>query len=149
MRPETWFVLGSFFAALLFGEFKARVGSAPIVRFFLGAFAMIGALIFLGCPWRAILRLSGGDWNAILGICGLVLGIWIGTLFLKKGFNLGRSQKTYASVGLLMPILMLGFLVLMFVFSTGEWGRSKKAGCSCTASRGRVPCMRLFFSLLL
>lgn len=117
MRPEIiGFVIGSFIAALAFGEFKARAGSAPIVRFFLGAFAMIGALVFLGCPWRAILRLAGGDWNAILGICGLVFGIWLGTLFLKKGFNLGKSQKTHASVGLLMPILMLGFLVLMFVF---------------------------------
>ncbi|NLA73888.1 MAG: YedE-related selenium metabolism membrane protein [Deltaproteobacteria bacterium] len=117
MRPEIiGFVLGAFIAALLFGEFRARAGSAPIVRFFLGAFAMIGALVFLGCPWRAILRLAGGDWNAILGIFGLVFGIWLGTLFLKKGFNLGRSQKTYASVGLLMPILMVGFLVLMFVF---------------------------------
>jgi YedE family putative selenium metabolism protein len=121
MRPEIiGFVLGSLVAALSFGEFRARAGSAPIARFFLGAFAIIGALIFLGCPWRSILRLAGGDWNAILGICGLVFGIWLGTLFLKKGFNLGRSQKTHTSVGLLLPILMIGFLVLMFVFPQVE-----------------------------
>ncbi len=121
MRPEIiGFVLGSFIAALAFGEYRARAGSSPIVRFFLGAFAMIGALVFLGCPWRAILRLAGGDWNAILGICGLILGIWLGTLFLKKGFNLGKSQKTHKSVGLLMPILMLGFLVLMLIFPQVE-----------------------------
>lgn len=117
MRPEIiGFVIGSLIAALVFKEFRARTGSAPIVRFFLGAFAMIGALVFLGCPWRGLLRFAAGDWNAILGLGGLVVGVWIGTIFLKKGYNLGRSQKTYASVGLLMPILMAGFLVIMFIF---------------------------------
>ncbi|MGD9159132.1 MAG: YedE family putative selenium transporter [Desulfobacteraceae bacterium] len=117
MRPEIiGFVIGSLAAASIFKEYKSRAGSAPIVRFFLGAFAMIGALVFLGCPWRGLLRLAGGDWNAILGLAGLVAGIWIGTLFLKNGYNLGRSQKTYSSVGLLMPILMAGFLVFMFIF---------------------------------
>src|SRR4030042_5037665 len=72
MRPEIiGFVLGSLLAASLFKEFGPRVGSAPIVRFVLGAFAMIGALVFLGCPWRAILRLAGGGGNAILGLLGL------------------------------------------------------------------------------
>ena len=69
MRPEIiGFVLGSFIAAYAFKEFKSRLGSAPIVRFILGFFAMIGALIFLGCPWRAILRLAGGDLNSIFGL---------------------------------------------------------------------------------
>lgn len=117
MRPEIiGFVLGSLIAAYIFGEFRARVGSAPIVRFILGAFAMIGALVFLGCPWRAMLRLAGGDGSAIFGLAGLTLGVWIGTLFLKGGYNLGRSQKTHASVGWLMPLLMLGFLVLMLIY---------------------------------
>jgi YedE family putative selenium metabolism protein len=103
-------------AAYLFKEFRARAGSAPIVRFILGVFAMIGALIFLGCPWRAALRLAGGDGNAIFGLLGLIGGIWIGTLFLRNGYDLGRSQKTYASVGWLLPLTMLGFLVLLLVF---------------------------------
>jgi YedE family putative selenium metabolism protein len=117
MRPEIiGFVIGSLVAALIFKEYKSRAGSAPIVRFFLGVFAMIGALVFLGCPWRGLLRLAGGDWNSILGLAGLITGIWVGTLFFKNGYNLGRSQKTYASVGLLMPILMAGFLVIMLIF---------------------------------
>jgi len=63
MRPEIiGFVLGSFAAAYLFKEFRSRLGSAPIVRFILGVFAMVGALIFLGCPWRALLRLAGGEY---------------------------------------------------------------------------------------
>jgi YedE family putative selenium metabolism protein len=117
MRPEIiGFVLGALLAALIFREFKPRAGSAPIVRFVLGVFAMIGALVFLGCPWRAMLRLAGGDGNAIVGLAGLVVGIWIGTLFLKSGYNLGRAQKTYVSVGLIMPLIMLGFLLLMLIF---------------------------------
>lgn len=114
MRPEIiGFVLGSFAAAYLFKEFRSRLGSAPIVRFVLGVFAMIGALIFLGCPWRALLRLAGGDWNAILGLVGLAVGIWIGTLFLRNGYNLGRSHKTHISAGWIMPLVMLSFLVIM------------------------------------
>ncbi len=114
LRPEIiGFVLGSFGAAYLFREFKPRVGSAPLVRFILGVFAMIGALMFLGCPWRALLRLAGGDWNAILGLLGLAFGIWIGTRFLKSGYNLGATHKTHTSVGWIFPVIMAGFLVLM------------------------------------
>ena len=117
VRPEIiGFVLGSLIAAFAFGEFKARVGSAPIVRFILGALAMIGALVFLGCPWRAMLRLAGGDGSALFGLAGLIFGIWVGTLFLKKGYNLGRTQKTHTSVGLMMPLLMLGLFILMLIY---------------------------------
>ncbi len=117
LRPEIIaFVVGSFIAALIFREFKARTGSAPVVRFLLGVFAMIGALVFLGCPWRALIRLSAGDGNAIIGIAGLIVGIWIGTLFLRRGYNLGRSNKTPAMVGLMMPIVMVGLMILAFIF---------------------------------
>jgi YedE family putative selenium metabolism protein len=116
MRPEIiGFVFGALIAAYLFKEFRPRAGSAPIVRFVLGAFAMIGALVFLGCPWRAMLRLAGGDWNAIFGILGLIGGIWIGTWFLRGGYNLGRALETHTTVGWLLPLIMLGFLALMLI----------------------------------
>lgn len=114
LRPEIiGFVLGSFVAAYAFKEFRPRMGSSPVVRFLLGAFAMIGALVFLGCPWRALLRLAGGDWNAILGLLGLTLGIWIGTRFLKKGYSLGPAQGSNKAAGWIFPLLMAGALVLM------------------------------------
>lgn len=114
IRPEIIaFVLGSTIAALLFREFKPRAGSAPIVRFLLGMFAMIGALVFLGCPWRALLRLAGGDLNAIPGLAGLVTGIALGVWFLKRGYSLGRSRPAPAPVGWIMPALMLGLLLLL------------------------------------
>ncbi len=109
------FVLGSLVAAVIFREFRPRAGSAPIARFVLGAFAMIGVLVFLGCPWRALLRLSAGDGNAVLGLAGFTTGIWIATLFFHKGFNLGRSHATYVSVGLILPMIVTGLLVLRFL----------------------------------
>ena len=82
IRPEIiGLVLGAFIAALAFRESKPRTGSAPLVRFLLGMLAVFGALVFLGCPWRAYLRLAGGNWNAIFGIFGLVAGIGLGVVF--------------------------------------------------------------------
>jgi YedE family putative selenium metabolism protein len=79
IRPEIiGFVLGAVIAALAFGEFRPRAGSAPLIRFLLGGFSVVGALIFMGCPWRAYLRLAGGDLNAIPGILGLIGGILLG-----------------------------------------------------------------------
>lgn len=116
LRPEIMgFVLGAFIMAVFAGEYKPRGGSSPLIRFFLGLFAMIGALIFLGCPWRALLRLAAGDGNAILGLLGLAIGIFVGILFLKKGFSLGRSYSQAKAGGWIMPGLMVG-LLLMLVF---------------------------------
>jgi hypothetical protein len=116
IRPEIiGFVFGSLIAALVFKEFKARSGSAPLLRFVLGFLAMIGALVFLGCPWRALLRLAGGDGNALFGLAGLITGIWVGIFFIKSGYNLGRNQRTYPLVGWIMPLIMMGlFLLLLF-----------------------------------
>ncbi len=117
MRPEIiGFVIGALIAAYLFKEFRPRGGSSPIIRFVLGIFAMIGALVFLGCPWRALLRLAGGDWNAILGIIGLGVGVGIGALFLRSGYDLGRSGKTHVTAGIMFPLIMLSFLVLVLIF---------------------------------
>jgi len=114
IRPEIiGFVLGATIAGLAFREFKARTGSAPLVRFILGVFAMIGALAFLGCPWRALLRLAGGDLNAILGLAGLTVGVAVGVQFLKASYNLGRSHSAPAVVGWVIPALMVGLLLLL------------------------------------
>ena len=89
IRPEiTGFILGSFLSAFLFREYSPRGGSSPLVRFGLGVFAMLGALVFLGCPWRAYLRVAGGDWNALYGVGGLVVGLFTGDVGL-----VGRAMK--------------------------------------------------------
>jgi YedE family putative selenium metabolism protein len=114
IRPEIiGLVLGALIAALIFREFKPRTGSAPLVRFVLGMFAVFGALVFLGCPWRAYLRLAGGDWNAIFGILGLVAGIGVGIVFLRMGFSLGRSRPAPYALGWVIPVIMVALLVLL------------------------------------
>lgn len=114
IRPEIiGFVLGALVAALIFKEFKPRAGSSPLIRFILGFLAMIGALVFLGCPWRTLLRLAGGDGNALFGLAGLIVGIWVGIFFIKSGYNLGRNQRTYTIVGWVMPVIMVGLLLLL------------------------------------
>ncbi len=126
LRPEIpAFCLGALIAALAFREFRPRTGSSPAVRFVLGMFAMIGALVFLGCSWRALLRLAGGDWNSILGIAGLVAGIALGVQFLRMGFSLGRTHPNRILTGLAMPFLMLVLLILaIFYPQFGEEGKA-------------------------
>ena len=116
-RPEIFgLVLGAFLAALAAGEFRPRGGSSPVVRFFLGAVVSIGALVFLGCPWRALLRLAGGDWNAIFGLLGLICGVAAGTVFLRQNYSLGRNVPGRRGLGLIFPLFMLALLGLRLAF---------------------------------
>ena len=63
LRPEIpGIILGAAISAFFGKETVARSGSSPAVRFILGMFVMIGALVFLGCPTRMVLRLGGGGW---------------------------------------------------------------------------------------
>lgn len=115
IRPEIpGFILGSFISSLIFREYSPRGGSSPAVRFALGVFAMFGALVFLGCPWRAYLRVSGGDWNALYGVGGLIVGTFIGILFLWNGFSLGPSERNPKFSGLIMPLFSIALLALLF-----------------------------------
>ena len=114
MRPEIiGIVLGSMAAALAAKEFRARAGSSPAVRFILGLFVMIGALVFLGCPLRMVIRLGGGDLTAVIGLLGFLVGILVGVVFLKKGFSLGRAYAVRKSEGFMLPGVMVVLLVLL------------------------------------
>ncbi|MDR1978486.1 MAG: YedE-related selenium metabolism membrane protein [Synergistaceae bacterium] len=116
LRPEIpALILGAFASALLFREYAPRGGSSPVVRFFLGVCAMFGALVFLGCPWRAYLRVAGGDWNALYGVGGLAAGALIGITFLWNGFSLGASERNPKASGLVMPLIALALLALVFL----------------------------------
>lgn len=93
---------------------------------------MIGALAFLGCPLRMILRLAAGDLNALVGFLGFSGGIWVGSQFLKMGFSLGPSQVLGKINGLIIPGLMLILFVLFIslpdiFFSSTEGPGSSRA----------------------
>src|SRR5690554_5311427 len=116
IRPEViGLVLGSFFLASKNKEFSSRGGSSPFTRFVLSIIVMIGALVFLGCPLRMVLRIAGGDLNAIVGLIGFIAGIYVGVFYLNKGFNLKRSYKLTNFEGYLFPAVNVGLLILLII----------------------------------
>ncbi|MCI5674577.1 MAG: YedE-related selenium metabolism membrane protein [Ezakiella sp.] len=114
IRPEVLaFVLGAFITSIIGKDFKSRGGSNPLIRFVLGFFTMVGALVFLGCPLRMLLRIGGGDLNAIVGLVGYVCGILVGIFFIKRGFSLGRSHKQSKIAGYIMPLIAVVLLIFL------------------------------------
>lgn len=128
IRPEIiGLVLGSFGVALVKKEFSAKGGSAPVTRFVLGFFVMVGCLMFLGCPFRMILRLAGGDLNALLGLLGFALGILAGVFFLKRGYSLKRTYTQTKLDGVIFPVIQVVVFILLvaapaFIFFTEAGG---------------------------
>ncbi|MEN1759642.1 YedE family putative selenium transporter [Anoxynatronum sibiricum] len=116
-RPEVMgLVIGAFIMAKSRGEFASKGGSAPFIRFFLGALMMISALVFLGCPLRMVLRLAGGDLNALPATGGFVVGIAIGIFFLNRGYNLKRNYTLAKSEGYAFPLVNVLLLVVLIAF---------------------------------
>lgn len=114
VRPEIiGIVLGAFLMALGKKEYSARGGSSPFTRFVLGFIVIIGALMFLGCPLRMVLRLAGGDLNALFGLIGFIAGIALGIVFLNKGFTLKRAYSLNKYEGYLLPIINVVLLILV------------------------------------
>lgn len=125
LRPELiGLVLGGFLASLFWTkEFAPKNSTATFSSFFLGVFAMIGALVFLGCPWRAFLRLGGGDMTAIAGFLGLAVGVGIGLFFKKNGYKVDESVSVSKNIGFLPVIFsVLLLLALVFGLKIGENG---------------------------
>ena len=118
-RPEIiGIVLGAFIISVVTKEYRSTAGSSPMIRFVLGIIIMIGALLFLGCPLRMVLRMAAGDLNAYVGLIGFVAGIATGIVALKQGFSLGRAHETNKMNGAVLPVLMLGILVMILMGSS-------------------------------
>ena len=102
-RPEIiGLILGAFIISIATKEFRSTGGSSPMIRFVLGVIIMIGALVFLGCPLRMVLRMSAGDLNAWVALIGFILGVATGVFALKQGFSLGA----------VLPVIVVGILIL-------------------------------------
>ncbi|MFR1988613.1 MAG: YedE family putative selenium transporter [Oscillospiraceae bacterium] len=120
VRPEIiGLVLGSFLMALASKRMESQsrfVSRAPLCARRLRR--MIGALAFLGCPLRMVLRLAGGDLNAVVGLAGFAAGIFLGTIFIRKGFTLQRNYATKTLDGTVLPAVMVGLLILFLAVPT-------------------------------
>lgn len=109
IRPEIiGIVLGSLIAALGFKEFKGRGGSSPALRFVLGMFVMIGALMFLGCPLRQLVLAGEGSADSTITVLGMMVGA-----ALCHNFGLASSANGPTQNG--MIAVVIGFVVVAIV----------------------------------
>ena len=144
IRPEIiGLILGAMGLSMARGEFSPRGGSSPVTRFFLGFFVMIGCLMFLGCPFRMVLRLAGGDLNAVVGLVGFVAGIVVGVFFLKRGYSLRRTYKQGQGEGIFLPLAQIALLILVvaapaFIFFTTEGPGAKHAAIIISLAGGLI-----------
>jgi hypothetical protein len=142
IRPELLGLpLGALGAALATREFRTRGGSAPLARFALGFAFMAGALVFLGCTVRAWLRLGGGDLSALAGIAGIVFGVGVGTVLLRRGFDLGRAGKLPTWAGWIAPAGVAALLVVAALWAAGvslPWATVTPPGAKSTAEKAVI-----------
>ncbi|MGP0073292.1 MAG: YedE family putative selenium transporter [Bryobacteraceae bacterium] len=118
VRPELiGFILGAAVMAFLAREFRSEGGSSPILRFLGGGILIVGCGVFMGCPIRMALRLGAGDFTAASGFVGLVAGVWLGFVFLKRGFYLGEASPMPLINGLILPLIAVGTLVAVLMKS--------------------------------
>jgi len=129
VRPEViGILLGAVRAAASSKEFDPRGGSSPMTRFLIAVIIMFGMMVFLGCPLRMLLRIGGGDLNAMVGLAGFAAGVAVGTMWLKRGFSLRRAYTQSMTEALVLPAAMVLLLLLsvnfpsLFLFSTSGAG---------------------------
>ncbi|MFQ8840673.1 MAG: hypothetical protein ACLR8P_06865 [Clostridium fessum] len=104
--------MGAFAISLVTNEYKATAGSPPMIRFVHQiAIMVIGALVFLGCPLRMVLRMAAGDLNAYVALvsCRRYCNWFV---LPEKGFSLGRAYETQKSSGYVLPVLLLALFII-------------------------------------
>lgn len=125
-RPEiVGIILGSFALSLYKKEYRSTGGSAPAIRFVLGIIMVVCALVFLGCPLRMVLRMAAGDISAYIGLIGFLGGVYTGTVFLKKGFSLGRAYTIKKESGYALPFIV-SFAFIIFLIAPALFAFSEK-----------------------
>jgi YedE family putative selenium metabolism protein len=121
-RPEVvGLVAGAFLLRLGQRRLEGRAGAHAATRFFLGMWMGIGALVFLGCPFRMLQRLGGGDLNAVVGLAGFVLGVGVGLAFEKRGYSSGRTAVVVTPAGI-VPLVLAGLGLVLFLAGDIPWG---------------------------
>lgn len=78
--------IGSFISSKLNKEYRFIKTENLIKMFFMGVLVSNFGLLIISCPTRLVLRFAFGDPFAVIAIIGLLGGIGVGVIFLKKGF---------------------------------------------------------------
>lgn len=121
-RPElAGLVFGGFLLRLAQRRFEGRVGSYAGPRFFLGMFMGMGALVFLGCPFRMLQRLGGGDLNAVVGLFGFIVGVGVGLVCERLGYTAGKTAPVGAPAGI-PAVLLAGGGLTLFLLGMAPFG---------------------------
>ncbi len=115
LRPEiTFIILGSFLSSLIRKEFTTKINNSLFYSFIGGFFMIIGSAIFIGCPIKMLLKLAGGDLNSIVGIFGLITGVYIGVNILKEGVDTSLFKTTKINKKI-YPLIFIIFIVAIFI----------------------------------
>lgn len=71
-------LIGGFVAAKLGREFRLKTAQVrDILLYFVGGLLLMQfGLLFGACPYRAALRLGYGEFIALIGILGIIAGVW-------------------------------------------------------------------------
>jgi hypothetical protein len=77
-------VAGSFIAARTNKEFSWVRASNPLLMLLGGVFVSLFGLVVMSCPTRVFLRLGYGDPLALFAAAGLLAGIAVATLIMKR-----------------------------------------------------------------
>ena len=120
VRPEIiGLVLGAFIMALAGKEFRPQAGSSPATRFVLGAFVMIGALVFLGCPLRQLILAGSGNGDSAVTVFGMIVGAAFAHNFALAGNPDSANDAGEVVVGGIANAgkvaVVIGFVVLLAI----------------------------------
>jgi YedE family putative selenium metabolism protein len=116
-RPEiVGLLVGALAWRLASRQYAARSGSHAATRFAFGILMGFAAMVFLGCPFRMLQRLGGGDLNAWIGLVGFIAGVRVGMLFEARGYSVGKTSEVTAPVGF---VGTLAFVAVLVLFSVG------------------------------
>jgi hypothetical protein len=78
-------LLAALIAAVLHREFRWRKGPPALRSFALGFVVMICGLLAGACTLRLFLRVAYGDLIALAAVPALLVGVWLGNLWLSGG----------------------------------------------------------------
>ena len=80
-------LLGAFIAVHRYREYRKQKSTRPLLFFAYGFVIMIAGIVIFGCPTRIAIRTGYGDVFGMAALSGMVFGIWIGTLFIRRRWS--------------------------------------------------------------